>query len=496
MRRRQPDNSEIIFKFIVGIAALLTISGAVWWFWPEPMPERVTIPPHEARRTEPPVPRKTIEKPQASPEPVPTLKYQEEDTDLKALMDRRKSEYGLEKSVDMIVRPDEKIIIGDTKITMQEILDKIRIKEGRITEQDLGADTVDPAKDRIDRLYTRLKEAERNYASLEDDLSRLDEPDAGALSSHAKGSGVATTPENLADRVKDHANLSQIMDNYASYKSALKESQDYQAFSDAKNPRAEIEKSRSNLISHRDQLAEKLKAHLRSLPNPPAEALPFHDALESLLKHYENTEAMMAAAGEAGDMEAVRKLMAERQALSGVVADYRAYQDTVERIKTLDALLALDDKQLKEEADDQLARLRMERDEIEDSLISQLLPGEKETVYGVYVVQPGDNIWNIHFRFLKEYFNARQIRLAAGADEPDPSGGSSGIGKILKFSEGMVFIYNLRERQLGEDLNLIHPLSKIVVFNMGRILDFLEDIKPGHIQKIRYDGETLWLPAE
>ena len=49
-----------------------------------------------------------------------------------------------------------------------------------------------------------------------------------------------------------------------------------------------------------------------------------------------------------------------------------------------------------------------------------------------------DNIWNIHFEFLKEYFQYRGIVVTDSADEPKKKGGSSGIGRILKFSENMV----------------------------------------------------------
>jgi len=42
-------------------------------------------------------------------------------------------------------------------------------------------------------------------------------------------------------------------------------------------------------------------------------------------------------------------------------------------------------------------------------------------VYGIYVVQPGDNIWNIHFHILKEYYQSRGINISpiAGAEFRD-----------------------------------------------------------------------------
>jgi hypothetical protein len=116
--------------------------------------------------------------------------------------------------------------------------------------------------------------------------------------------------------------------------------------------------------------------------------------------------------------------------------------------------------------------------------------------YGIYVVQPADNIWNVHFRFLKDYFQQRGIRLSSVADEPNRSGSSSGVGKILKFSETMVHIYNLREKKLEVDLNLIHPLTKVVIFDMGRVFSLLDQIDYAHVNHIQFDGKTLWIPAK
>lgn len=116
--------------------------------------------------------------------------------------------------------------------------------------------------------------------------------------------------------------------------------------------------------------------------------------------------------------------------------------------------------------------------------------------FGIYVVKPNDNLWNIHFRFLKEYFGKKNISLSAWADKPDSQGFSSGVGKILKFSEKIVYIYNTIERKLDVDLDLIHPESKIVVFHMAEILSLLDQIGLENVNTIRYDGENLWIPAE
>jgi hypothetical protein len=116
--------------------------------------------------------------------------------------------------------------------------------------------------------------------------------------------------------------------------------------------------------------------------------------------------------------------------------------------------------------------------------------------FGIYVVQPGDNIWNIHFKLLKDYFAYKGVDMAPMADEPDTQGFSSGVGKLLKFSENMVYIFNVKKRILVSDLNLIQPLSKIVVYKMDKVFDLLEAIDYSRVNLIRFDGENIWIPAQ
>lgn len=121
---------------------------------------------------------------------------------------------------------------------------------------------------------------------------------------------------------------------------------------------------------------------------------------------------------------------------------------------------------------------------------------EKIEAFGIYIVRHGDNIWNIHFKFLKDCFDHKGISISPLADEPDRLGFSSGVGKILKFSENMVSIYNIRERKLDVDLDLIIPLNKIVIYNIDRIFALLNQIDYSNVNRIHFDGETLWIPAE
>jgi hypothetical protein len=131
-----------------------------------------------------------------------------------------------------------------------------------------------------------------------------------------------------------------------------------------------------------------------------------------------------------------------------------------------------------------------------DALDMQDLYGKNDNSFGIYFVKPNDNFWNIHFRFLQEYFENKNIRLSPLADKPDNQGFSSGIGKILKFSENIVHIYNIRDRKMDVNLNLIHPENEIVIFHMAEILSLLDQIDLVNVDMIQFDGENLWISTE
>jgi hypothetical protein len=143
-----------------------------------------------------------------------------------------------------------------------------------------------------------------------------------------------------------------------------------------------------------------------------------------------------------------------------------------------------------------LDQVRLEQGEILEKDMKKGSEKQKTEDYGIYVVQENDNIWDIHFKLLKDYYAQKGIHISPLADEPDSRGLSSGVGKILKFSEHMVYIFNLKEHKLETDLNQIYPLTKIVAYNMTFIFALLDRVNYDDVDRIEFDGETLWLPAE
>jgi hypothetical protein len=185
------------------------------------------------------------------------------------------------------------------------------------------------------------------------------------------------------------------------------------------------------------------------------------------------------------------------------LAKLKKTMELYDRLKALNTSIDTARRQLEDlsgaEREAAMVRLKSmlaEKKTLENELKSLVMPSGGVEAYGIYVVRPGDNIWNIHFLFLKDYFARKGITLSPQSDEPDRRGYSSGVGKILKFSETMVYIYNIRQHKLDVDLNLIHPRSKIVVFNMAEALSLLDQIDYRNVKQIKFDGETLWIPAE
>ncbi|GBC60782.1 hypothetical protein DENIS_1741 [Desulfonema ishimotonii] len=476
MSKKKPD---MLFKVILFCAILITLMVGGFWFWPRTPP---TAPEQKPALR----PKTDADSEKVAPDPAepprPVIRFEENDEAFQELMRRRKAEYGLEKGVDMIVRADESVRIGDTTLPMREILDKIRLKKGGVVESDLGEQ---PArKGHIEALFSRLRAAEDRFRSLE---NRLADPDADR--------DAATFQE----QVREHAALSEVLETWQQYRETLKAYNKNADLLKAGEIRPELQAQSDALVQERTALKAALRNRLAALE--PESEVPADDGelfgrLDRIEDRFRTLTDTAGTSPEETEMAGVRARIRERAALRGVMGDYQAYRAITEEVEKNRTLLAKDESHIRQELRERGIALRLKRDDLENTLTARLMPDKKVDLYGVYVVRPGDNVWNIHFRFLQEYFKHRDIILSSRSDEPVRPGISSGVGKILKFSENMVYIYNIREHELGADLNLIHPLSKIVVFNMGQAFELLSQVDFKNIRHIRFDGETLWIPAE
>ena len=180
-------------------------------------------------------------------------------------------------------------------------------------------------------------------------------------------------------------------------------------------------------------------------------------------------------------------MMAQRKADYGIQKGVDMIVRSDETLKIGDEIVSMKDLHEK---------IRLREGRMIETDIGTGAAATSASAYGIHVVQAGDNIWNIHFKLLREYFTHKGVMLSPQSDEPDPHGYSSGVGKVLKFSENMVYIYQIRERQFSDDLNMIRPLSKIVVYNMDRVFALLDQVDYNRVNRIQFDGENLWIPAE
>lgn len=458
----------------VGLIVFLGLLLGGGWLWLE----RTETPPP------PPAPEPAPEI-AAAPEPAPpprrpVLRYEADDERFQELMARRKAEVGLDESVDMIVREDETIRIGDHTLSMAEILEDIRLESGEVVEESLDAaeETRSRRVARLDRLYERLRAAEQEFWSLE---SSLADP--------------AADPDALRETARRQEALSGTVADYQRYKETLAELDALRELLAADDPAAATAERIAALAAERDEARERLRLALETLGEtvPPGDEAAFRAAMDRVERRFWEIETALRSDAAPTDVGRFRELAAERGRLRDAVAAYQRYKSLSDRIAELESTPP--GAAAPEAIRERVANLTDRRDELEGRLMADVLSDEPAPLFGVYVVRPGDNIWNIHFRFLREYFKTRNIRLAPGADEPVAPGASSGVGKILKFSETMVHIYNLRERRLGKDLNLIHPRSKIVVFNLSEAFDLLGRIDAENIRRLRFDGGTLWIPA-
>lgn len=127
---------------------------------------------------------------------------------------------------------------------------------------------------------------------------------------------------------------------------------------------------------------------------------------------------------------------------------------------------------------------------------AQAAKPENLDYYGVYIVRSGNNLWDIHFLFLREYMQFREISVSPLADEKTVKGQSSGVSRILKWAEGLVYIFNLNSRSLDKNIDFLEPQEKVVVFNISHLGRILGRIQEREIDQVRYDGQNLFLPEQ
>jgi hypothetical protein len=118
---------------------------------------------------------------------------------------------------------------------------------------------------------------------------------------------------------------------------------------------------------------------------------------------------------------------------------------------------------------------------------------QSQGYYGVRHVRPAENVWSIHHAMIREYFARRGIILPKDADMPAPDGRSSGIGKLLKFIEGAVYVYNLDQRRFEKDLGSLQPYSIVVFFKISDFFAALDGLQPRDLASIRYVSNSLRL---
>ena len=485
--QRKNDRSVIIMRSIIIGAAILVTALAVYWFLPgfSPLNSSSVQPVSPSLPTSPAQPHPPPEiHPAADEQEQAVLEYSEDNEEFQEIMDRRKAEYGLDKGVDMIARTDETLRIGEHTVPMKEILNKIRLEKGGISEEDIGPYLAERTKaDRLEKLYGRLKEAENRFRELEMSLSQSSDSET----------------ENAREKnCREYEELDRLLSDWQTYMQTVKDIENYQKILESQDVRQEIRGEMEELIRRKTAMERELGRLLGLTLSPDLtdqERKQLYGALEKSRARFRELDTLLKFSQGRHPDPAFREMVKERAGLRNLISGYDAWEKTVQKREEYEKLQGMEEESAKEYLRQQILSLRIRRDDLEDSLMRRLVPEETPEMYGIYVVRPGDNIWNIHFLFLKEYFQTRGITLSSTADEPLSPGRSSGVGRILKFSEKMVYLYNLRERKLDPELNIIQPMSKIAVFNMGQALDMFSRIDDDNIRQIRFDGETLWIPG-
>ena len=455
-------------------------------------------------------------------------------------MEKRKEKYGFEKGVDLIVTPDESVKVGDEVVPMKEILDRIRLKSGEVLEKDLieppagktaekkrkemitELDTTKERYQQLDRMIkdpkkTQNKETKETYVKEREELGKIVsvykdykktteklEEKKKLLASLTESEKTPPAPESSAEKespvepkpvektedrpVRVPAETSSEKESPVEPK-PVEKSEDrpvrVPAEASIEKKTTAVEKTLSMEISKKESEPKAAE------PATPATTVVMPAPSVSITVPSVGAPAPSVGTTATSSVTPAPTASIKAPAPSVAPVSAKASKPSIRAGKRRVNIEAL-----KKEIREEINTLMLKKGDLESELIMLLKKEKRPEAYGIYVVRSKDNIWNIHYKFLKEYFGHRNIDLSGSADEPDTRGRSSGVGKILKFSEKMVYIYNIRERELTSDIDIIHPLSKIVVFNMSKVFELLKDVAYQDMDQIQFDGENIWLPAK
>ncbi len=118
---------------------------------------------------------------------------------------------------------------------------------------------------------------------------------------------------------------------------------------------------------------------------------------------------------------------------------------------------------------------------------------QAERYYGVRVVRPSENIWTIHYGIFQEYMARRGIEIAPAADRPLADGRSSGVGRLLKFMEGMVLVYDTKGEGVVKNIHVIQPHTVLAFFNISDLFAAFDQLSPNTLLSLRYVDRGIYI---